>query len=71
MSAFAETLLAWFDRATPLRSGWAHGQGYLQGGTTMLTAKVGRGMLYLYGPEVLFRAQPTGSFRFVLNALIN
>jgi hypothetical protein len=65
------TPLAWFDSATPLRSGWAHGQGYLQGGTTMLTAKVGRGILYLYGPEVLFRAQPANSFRFVLNVLIN
>ena len=24
--------VAWFDSATPLRSGWAYGQGYLQGG---------------------------------------
>jgi hypothetical protein len=61
------TPLAWFTSATPLRSGWAHGQGYLEGGVTMATAEVGKGMLYLYGPEVLFRAQPTGTFRFVFN----
>jgi hypothetical protein len=63
------TPVAWFGSATPLRSGWAHGQGYLQGGVTMATARVGRGMLYLYGPELLFRAQPAGTYRFVFNAL--
>jgi hypothetical protein len=63
------TPLAWFDTPAPLRSGWAHGQGYLQGGVTMLEAKVGAGTVYLYGPEVLFRAQPAGTYRFVMNAL--
>jgi len=63
------TPIAWFASASPLRSGWAHGQGYLQGGVTMASARVGQGMLYLYGPEVLFRAQPTGTYRFVFNAL--
>jgi hypothetical protein len=61
--------IAWFDTATPLRSGWAHGQGYLENGVTMLSAPVGRGTLYLYGPEVLFRAQPVGTYRFVFNVM--
>jgi hypothetical protein len=61
--------IAWFDSATPLRSGWAHGEGYLQNGVTMLSAQVGRGTVYLYGPEVLFRAQPAGTYRFVFNLL--
>jgi hypothetical protein len=65
------TPLGWFSSATPLKSGWAHGQGYLEGGTTMLSAKLGRGEVLLYGPEVLFRAQPAGTFRFVMNALID
>jgi hypothetical protein len=63
------TPLAWFSSAEPLRSGWAHGQAYLDGGVTMASARVGRGMVYLYGPEVLFRAQPTGTYRFVFNVL--
>ncbi len=63
------TPLAWFSSAEPLKSGWAHGQAYLDGGVTMASARVGRGMVYLYGPEVLFRAQPTGTFRFVFNLL--
>lgn len=61
--------IAWFDSATPLRSGWAHGEGYLENGVTMLSAPVGRGTVYLYGPEVLFRAQPVGTYRFVFNLL--
>ena len=35
--------VAWFDSATPLRSGWAYGQGYLQGGVQIVEATVGDG----------------------------
>ncbi|HEU5173282.1 MAG TPA: M14 metallopeptidase family protein [Gemmatimonadaceae bacterium] len=61
--------LAWFATATPLRSGWAWGQQYLERGVAAAEAKIGRGTLYLYGPEVLFRAQPHGTFKLVFNAL--
>ncbi len=70
-AALGITPIAWFASATPLRSGWAYGQGYLEGGTTMLSATIGQGQVYLYGPEVLFRAQPAGTYRFVMNALID
>ncbi|MEI6739537.1 MAG: M14 metallopeptidase family protein [Gemmatimonadaceae bacterium] len=61
--------LATFDTATPLTSGWAWGQELLKGGTAMAEAKVGQGTLWLFGPEILFRAQPHGSFKLLLNAL--
>jgi hypothetical protein len=61
--------LAWFDSATPLRSGWAWGQNYLEGGTAMLQADVGSGKLYLFGPEILFRATPHGTFKFLFNGI--
>jgi hypothetical protein len=61
--------LATFDTPTPLRSGWAWGQERLQGGVAMAEASVGRGTLWLFGPEVLFRSQPHGTFKLVLNAL--
>src|SRR5688572_12904416 len=61
--------IAWFDSPAPLRSGWAWGQSYLEGGVAMAEAKVGRGKLYLFGPEVLFRAQPHGTFKFFFNAI--
>ena len=61
--------IAWFDTAAPLRSGWAGGQDKLQGGTAAAVADVGRGTLYLFGPEITFRAQPHGTFPFLFNAI--
>jgi hypothetical protein len=61
--------VVWFDSARPLRSGWAWGQNYLQGGTAALEANVGRGKLYLFGPEITFRAQPHGTFKFLFNSI--
>jgi hypothetical protein len=63
--------IAWFDTDRPLRSGWAWGQEKLQDGVTMLEAEVGKGKLYLFGPEVLFRAQPHGTFKLVFNGIFN
>ncbi|MEZ5417725.1 MAG: M14 family metallopeptidase [Vicinamibacterales bacterium] len=61
--------VAWFDDAEPLRSGWAWGQHYLQGGTAAVEARVGKGTVYLLGPEITFRAQPHGTFKFLFNAI--
>jgi len=61
--------LAWFDRAAPLRSGWANGQHYLEGGVAIIEAPVGEGKLFLYGPEVTFRAQPHGTFKLFFNGI--
>jgi hypothetical protein len=63
------TSIAWFDRAKPLRSGWAWGQDRLYSGVAIAEAKVGNGRLFLFGPEVLFRAQPHASFKFVFNGI--
>jgi hypothetical protein len=61
--------VAWFDSATPLRSGWAYGQGYLDGGVQVVDASVGAGKLYMFGPEITFRAQPHGTFKFLFNGI--
>ncbi|NOT10206.1 MAG: peptidase, partial [Gemmatimonadales bacterium] len=63
------TPVAWFDSASPLRSGWAWGQTYLEHGIAAAEAKVGQGTLYLFGPEIAFRSQPHGTFKFLFNAL--
>jgi hypothetical protein len=60
---------AWFDSAQPLRSGWAWGQKYLEGGVAAVEAQVGKGRVVLYGPEILQRAQPHGTFKLLFNAL--
>ena len=64
------TPLLWFDGASPLRSGWAWGQNYLEGGVAAADARVGKGLVRLIGPEALFRAQPHGTFKLVFNGLI-
>jgi hypothetical protein len=61
----------WFDSASPLRSGWAWGQNYLQGGVTALEATMGRGKLLLFGPEITFRGQPHGTFKALFNSIYN
>ncbi|MBI4474495.1 MAG: peptidase, partial [Acidobacteria bacterium] len=61
--------VAWFDQPKPLRSGWAWGQKYLQDTIAVLDANVGRGKLFLYGPEIAFRSQPHGTFKFLFNGI--
>jgi hypothetical protein len=63
------TRIAWFDSKTPLRSGWAWGQDYLENGAVAVEAKIGRGHALLYGPEILQRAQPHGTFKFLFNGI--
>src|SRR5207248_1583350 len=62
--------LAWFDTKTPLRSGWALGQQYLDGGTAMIDARVGKGRLALFGPSILYRGQPHGTFKLLFNGIV-
>ena len=61
--------VAWFDSAAPLRSGWAFGQGYLSGGVQVVEAAVGKGRLFMFAPEITFRAQPHGTFKFLFNGI--
>ncbi|MDQ3697099.1 MAG: M14 family metallopeptidase [Gemmatimonadota bacterium] len=61
--------VAWFADGSPLRSGWAWGEKYLDGGVAVAVANVGQGTLYMFGPEILFRAQPHGTFKFFFNGI--
>jgi len=61
--------VAWFDSDTPLRSGWAWGQHHLSGGAAIAEARLGEGSLYLFGPEILNRGQPHGTFKFFFNGI--
>ena len=61
--------VAWFDTDTPLRSGWAWGQAQLQGTAAVIDAPLGRGRVLLFGPEITFRAQSHGTFKFLFNGI--
>jgi hypothetical protein len=62
--------IAWFDSEKPLKSGWAWGQKFLKDGVAIAEAPVGKGKLYLFGPEILYRGQSHGTFKFFFNALL-
>ena len=49
--------------------GWAWGGANLKDGVAMIDATVGAGKVYLFGPQITFRAQPHGTFKFLFNAL--
>ena len=63
------TRVAWFASAAPLRSGWAWGQKYLENGVAVADARLGRGRVLIFGPEINFRAQSHGTFKFLFNAI--
>ncbi|MDR2119154.1 MAG: hypothetical protein LBP25_06440 [Tannerellaceae bacterium] len=61
--------VAWFPHTEPLRSGWAWGQHYLSGSAAVVEAPVGKGKVFLFGPEITFRAQPHASFKLLFNSI--
>jgi Zinc carboxypeptidase len=61
--------VAWFDSKSPLRSGWAMGQENLENGVAMIDAKVGDGNLAMFGPLILFRGEPHGTFKLLFNGI--
>jgi hypothetical protein len=62
--------VSWFDGTKLLRSGWAVGQERLDGTIAVADIDLGKGKLFLMGPEVTQRAQPYGTFKFLFNALL-
>lgn len=61
--------VAWFNGNATLVSGWAWGESYLNGGSAIVSGKVGAGTVYAIGPEITFRAQPHGTFKFLFNGV--
>ena len=61
--------IAWFDTPSPLRSGWAIGEDRLEGFAIGVEAPLGRGRVVLFGPDITFRAQSHGTFKFLFNAI--
>ena len=61
--------IAWFDSDKPLRSGWGWGQGYLKDSLAVLDVQVGKGKLFMYAPEITYRGQPHGTFKFLFNGI--
>jgi hypothetical protein len=61
--------VSWYDGPKVLDSGWAWGQQYLNGTTAVIAANIGKGKVFLFGPEITFRGQPHGTFQFRFNGI--
>jgi len=61
--------VGWFEGDRTLRSGWALGEQYHEGGVTVIDADVGAGKLFLLTPLITFRAQPHGAFKLLFNGI--
>jgi hypothetical protein len=57
--------VSWYASDKVLDSGWAWGQQYLNGTTAVVSANVGKGKVFMFGPEITFRGQPHGTFKFL------
>jgi hypothetical protein len=61
--------VAWYEGTSPLRSGWAWGQQYLDQAVSIVVAPVGKGHVVLFGNEVNWRDQPHGTFKLLFNGI--
>ena len=62
--------IAWYGQGKLLDSGWAWGETYLNNSVAVAQANVGKGRVLLFGPEIAFRGQPHGTFKFLFNGLL-
>jgi len=62
--------LAVYDAERPLRSGWAWGQEKLRGGVALAQARVGQGTLFLFGPQITYRAQTHAAYPLLFNGIL-
>jgi len=61
--------VATFPGPKTLLSGWAWGQERLDGASSIVEADLGRGKVFLMGPEVTQRGQSHGTYKFLFNGL--
>ena len=61
--------VAWYPSEKPVHSGWGWGQQHLKGGIAAVEATLGRGKVFLFGPEITFRAEPHATFPLFFNAI--
>lgn len=54
-----------------LASGWAIGQERLKGKAAAIHARIGQGNVFVFGPDMLYRGQPWGSFHAVFRAVMH
>ena len=59
----------WFESGTPLRSGVGLGPELPRRSYDSLRGHSASDGYYAFGPEITFRAQPHGTFKFLFNGI--
>ncbi|MFQ5507618.1 MAG: peptidase, partial [Planctomycetota bacterium] len=59
-----------YAREDLLASGWAIGEEYLEGLAAVLSVRLGKGRVHLYGADVMYRGQPWSTFKLVFNGIL-
>lgn len=67
-AAGIKPLICYSDQ-NPLRSGWIWGADYLKHAIAAFSAPIGNGTLYAFGPDITFRGQSHGTFKWLFNTL--
>jgi hypothetical protein len=62
--------VAWYGEKNILDSGWAWGPQYLYDSSAVVEASLGKGRVFLFGPEVAFRGQPHATFKLLFNGIL-
>jgi hypothetical protein len=62
--------IAYYGEGNLLDSGWAWGQTYLNNSIAVAQDNLGKGKIFLYGPEITFRGQPHATFKLLFNGLL-
>lgn len=65
------TAIGTFKGEHVLRSGWAWGEKYLADGVPFAEAKVGKGTVFFFGPELNHRGQSHATFKLLFNAILH
>ena len=53
-----------------LLSGWAIGQEYLHGKAGVVSARVGKGRIFLFGIDATYRGQPLGTIKMFFQGIL-
>ncbi len=61
--------VAWIDSPTPLEADGPGVSSIWIRQSEIIDAPLGRGRLVLFGPEIAWRAQPHGTFKFLFNGI--
>lgn len=69
-SSMDSSIVVRYPAGDILRSGWLHGESYIQNKVAVAEVRLGKGRMVLIPIKVQHRAQPYGTFKLLFNAIL-